>query len=357
LKIFDMTTSRLPQKNHLPESIARMLVILSLLGVVLIVGISPWRDTSNSVERVLEIHARVPEDGGWSPGDLSAQVGETLRMRLTSDDVMHGFAIGGEGLNGSPISVDVEPGKLTEVSLNFDQAGKYTYYCTRWCGVNHWRMRGTIEVGDPEDQVKQLSNPLYLALGLDLDAPHPAGYVPQAKPSAARGAMWGDALAEKYLDQGYFRSHSPAQIWKDLRSEPSMRGFSDQEIWDLVAFVWWTNTSSQMINEGEQLYAANCAACHGESGAGDGVMADQLADNTGMNIGTDHELGHTTVRPSDFTSAKDMLGASPAHLQGKILRGGMGTGMPYWGPIFSDEQTWALVDYLLTFQFDKEENP
>ena len=31
-----------------------------------------------------------------------------------------------------------------------------------------------------------------------------------------------------------------------------------------------------------------------------------------------------------------MLGASDAILEGKIIRGGMGTGMPYWGPIFTD---------------------
>ena len=30
-------------------------------------------------------------------------------------------------------------------------------------------------------------------------------------------------------------------------------------------------------------------------------------------------------QPVDFTDAKRMLGASPALLQGKILRGGMGT--------------------------------
>ena len=33
-----------------------------------------------------------------------------------------------------------------------------------------------------------------------------------------------------------------------------------------------------------------------------------------------------------------MLGASDAILEGKIMRGGMGTGMPYWGPIFTAEQ-------------------
>jgi len=46
-----------------------------------------------------------------------------------------------------------------------------------------------------------------------------------------------------------------------------------------------------------------------------------------------------------------MLTASPALLQGKIIRGGMGTGMPSWGLIYTEEQTWNLVDYLWTFQF------
>jgi mono/diheme cytochrome c family protein len=47
-----------------------------------------------------------------------------------------------------------------------------------------------------------------------------------------------------------------------------------------------------------------------------------------------------------------MLGASPALLQGKILRGGMGTGMPMWGSIFTEEEIEALVAYLYTFQFE-----
>ena len=47
-----------------------------------------------------------------------------------------------------------------------------------------------------------------------------------------------------------------------------------------------------------------------------------------------------------------MLGANSAILQGKIVRGGMGTGMPYWGPIFTEAQTWVLIGYLWTFQFE-----
>ena len=64
-------------------------------------------------------------------------------------------------------------------------------------------------------------------------------------------------------------------------------------------------------------------------------------------------FGHMTMAPTDFTDAVHMLSLSPARLQGKIIRGGMGTGMPFWGPIFTESQTWALADFLWSFQFGK----
>jgi mono/diheme cytochrome c family protein len=47
-----------------------------------------------------------------------------------------------------------------------------------------------------------------------------------------------------------------------------------------------------------------------------------------------------------------MLAASPALLEGKVLRGGMGTGMPMWGSIFAEEQIRDLIAYLYSFQFE-----
>ena len=66
----------------------------------------------------------------------------------------------------------------------------------------------------------------------------------------------------------------------------------------------------------------------------------------------DGAAGMTSQQPADFTNATRMLGASPAILQGKILRGGMGTSMPMWGSIFTEEQMWNLVAYLYSFQFE-----
>lgn len=70
---------------------------------------------------------------------------------------------------------------------------------------------------------------------------------------------------------------------------------------------------------------------------------------------TPAEISHTAssdlISPRDFTDSSQMLGATSALLEGKILRGGMGTGMPYWGTIFTNDELEALVNYLWTFQF------
>lgn len=325
------------------ERVARWLALLTALGLPLAVLLVGRRLEEVSVGRTIEIHGRMSEDGGWSPGDLTAAVGEPLYLRLTSDDVVHGFAVGMLGLP----EVEVRPGEITATSLVFDQPGKYVFYCTRWCGVNHWRMRGTIEVTGDAGGNDDPAQPLYMSLGLELDAPHSAAVLPTRRPSASLGAGLGVDVTGAVLTRDYYRRTSPAETWNALRTNAVLADLTDTAIWDLVARIWEQNTTPEKLREGERLYQANCAACHGETGRGDGVMASALAGDSLT------EFGHGTTSPADFSDGERMLGASPALLQGKILRGGMGTGMPYWGPIFTEDQTWALVDYLWTFQFQR----
>jgi mono/diheme cytochrome c family protein len=175
-------------------------------------------------------------------------------------------------------------------------------------------------------------------------------------PSAWRGALLNRAIPDEFTSRDYYLSHTPIDLWLALRSQPGNSGLTDQEVWDLVAFAWQSNTTPEQLKEGQALFAANCAACHGENGAGNGVFADQLAAG-GADGGSQEATGTHTQRPADFTDPSHMLSTSPAHLQGKIIRGGMGTGMPYWGPIFTEDQTWALVAYLWSFQFNLEALP
>lgn len=323
---------------------ARIFVIGVVAGLPLAALLARW------IRPVTELHARIAEAGGWTPADLTVAVGQPLHLRLTSDDVTHGFAIGQSDVP----ALDVEPGKVIEATITFDRPGKYVFYCTRWCGLGHWRMRGTIEVTGPSSELMAESPPLYVRLGINIDEKHEIENAPHEKPSAVRGASLGAIIPSGYLSTDYYRAHSPVEVWQSLRADPITEELTDADVWDLAAFVWRSNTSAEALAEGERVYAANCAACHGETGAGDGVAAKALVNKEREAM---TEFGHSVQAPADFTDAYRMFGASPALMQGKIIRGGMGTGMPYWGPIFTETQTWALVDYLWSFTFDYQEAP
>ena len=338
------------------EWFARALALLFAIGFPLAALVFA-RGEALSNKRVVDIHARMPERGGWSEDSLIVTAGQPLHLQLVSDDVMHSFKIG----QSDEPAIDLAPGEMVETTLNFDQPGKYTFYCTRWCGPNHWRMRGVIEVlpepGDPALENGEGIPPLYVTLGLDIDAPHPAEIVPQARPSLAQGASLNIDLPSIYLSKTFYRTHSPAQAWELLRRDSVTEGLSDQQVWDLVASIWFQNTSPEALERGKALYVENCAACHGENGAGDGVYAGSLASKEeGAHSMLDID-DSSLISPADFTDPASMLGASPAVLQGKIVRGGMGTGMPYWGPIFTGDQIWELVDTLYAFQFNVEVDP
>jgi mono/diheme cytochrome c family protein len=162
--------------------------------------------------------------------------------------------------------------------------------------------------------------------------------MPVGIPEAQRGKQFSALLPVKYLSTEYYLSHSPAQAYLELRGKPALSALGDGDIWDLVAYIWQSNTTPADVAEGQKLFAQNCAACHGEAGDGNGVFASNVNELTGKS-------------PAKLSDPATMLGASPALLQGKILRGGMGTGMPAWGPILTDQQTWDLISYLYTFQF------
>ncbi|MFH1027881.1 MAG: c-type cytochrome, partial [Pseudomonadota bacterium] len=331
-----------------PETLARLLILILVLGL----GAAVAADRLNARQDAVELHARIAEDGGWTPDVIHVTAGQPLHLRLTSDDVMHSFAIG----QSDQPAVDVLPGQVTNLTLIFDQPGTYTFYCTRWCGLNHWRMRGIIEVsGNDTKAIVPAGRPLYATLGLNIDAPHLAAAVPSGESSALRGAQFAGLLPGSqittYQSPDYYRSHSPFQTYLDLRAEPALSHLTDANVWDLVAFIWQSNTTLDGLAEGRRLYAQNCAACHGETGAGDGVFAAEVQSAFGQAMSTMQAAGGA---PANFTDPQTMLGASPALLQGKILRGGMGTGMPNWGPVFGDQQIWDLVAYLYTFQFQKE---
>jgi len=81
--------------------------------------------------------------------------------------------------------------------------------------------------------------------------------------------------------------------------------------------------------EEAQLYMANCAACHGVTGHGDGPVATYFKSNP-----------TAPVSPPDLTSQ-----TVRSHTDGElywILANGLGN-MPAFGDVLTDQQLWALV--------------
>jgi mono/diheme cytochrome c family protein len=140
-----------------------------------------------------------------------------------------------------------------------------------------------------------------------------------------------------------YQTTSPTALWKELRAEGSLKDLSDQDLWDVVAWEIQRHTTPQKLADAQDLYATNCAACHGESGQGNGVIVRGRPTMDPNQMGG---MGHSLVAPPDFTDPRVLLGASPALLEGKLIRGGMGTGMPAWGPILTGQQMDALIVYL-----------
>jgi mono/diheme cytochrome c family protein len=97
--------------------------------------------------------------------------------------------------------------------------------------------------------------------------------------------------------------------------------------------------TSATVARGKQVYDANCPQCHGTAGHGDGYGAPFLVPP-----------------PRDFTSGQFKFrttasGSLPTDddLFRTISRGSNGTGMPPWKYLLSDQDRWALVDYVKTF--------
>ncbi len=302
----------------------------------------------------IDIIAAAPEAGGFQPDIIRVPVGETVRLRFSVPDVTHGIAVGpGLGLDLG----QVEPGEVKEIETTFDRVGRYTLYCNTWCSPNHWRMRGTIEVYDPANpnalSMNDISDPVIESLmdrGVDIDAPHEAPVLPKGQPSAVRGAGIVDRLDTllpvELTSLAWRRTHSPAEAWALLLDV----GLAEAEAWDAVAYLWLEHVDPARLQTAASLYNKNCAACHGEIGNGEGPGADALA---AQKVGQQRNM-NMAAGPAAFADPNPMLGGTSDIYYAKVRRGGMGTGMPSFGPIFTPDETWLLVDYLWTFVFETD---
>jgi mono/diheme cytochrome c family protein len=97
--------------------------------------------------------------------------------------------------------------------------------------------------------------------------------------------------------------------------------------------------TAELVAKGKAVYEQNCAACHGVKGDGKSDAAAFLLP-----------------KPRDFQAAKFRMRSTPTGLLPTdvdlfraVSLGMGGTPMPPWKHMLSDEQRWAVVEYIKTF--------
>ena len=94
------------------------------------------------------------------------------------------------------------------------------------------------------------------------------------------------------------------------------------------AFAATPAQSPELLAKGKAAFATNCAMCHGDKGAGDGVAAGAL-----------------NPKPRDFTKGQFKLGSKPEEIFNTITKGIAGTPMPPF-PQVSEEDRWGLAYFV-----------
>lgn len=156
----------------------------------------------------------------------------------------------------------------------------------------------------------------------------------------------GDGAAASELPNGATILADPAigrqaspEVWFDVVKNGRMDKFmppwkdrlTDEQIWDAVAYALALSTSEAEINRGQEVWEQECAACHGERGAGDGPQVEtgwQLADLSDPAL----SAGQSLQAWYDVTAA--------------------GSGdMPGFHDKLPEADIWAALVYARTFSF------
>ena len=150
-----------------------------------------------------------------------------------------------------------------------------------------------------------------------------AGFLRDAKDVAQRLVAPNAASARLLLDSlaaAAARHAKPAEL--NALSKKFAAALGAAGALDLPTFL-------PDVLSGKQLFVQFCAACHGATGAGDGVRSPEFKP-----------------RPEPIGSAAHMHDVSPAHVYRVISVGVQGTMMIAWASALSVDDRWALVTYV-----------
>lgn len=192
-----------------------------------------------------------------------------------------------------------------------------------------------IPATEPASSLEATAAPSFIILSYPARLPSAARGQPLYQTNCARchGADGKGAVpgARNFNDLDYMRGENPGYFYAAVtEGRGEMPPFKDtltsDERWDVVSYVWHFSTGTETLALGKSLFETNCAACHG-------------TDGTGKVLGA-----------ADFTDLRLVDSLAPRDLY-LIVTQGKGS-MPAWQGRLSQNERWAVIDYLRTFSYD-----
>ena len=130
------------------------------LPLVVLTAVVAWSarsliqlDEASSPVRTIQVIAhrwwwevRYPAERITTANELALPVGQTIRLRLQTADVIHSFWVPELGRKA-----DMVPGRTTKLELTADRPGTYLGECQEYCGLQHARMRFRVDAMSPGD--------------------------------------------------------------------------------------------------------------------------------------------------------------------------------------------------------------
>ena len=115
---------------------------VAMTALLLVINVASFQGgdqpPANAPGRVIPITAK---RFNFTPAQITLKKGETVTLRLTSEDVTHGFYL-------KPLKLDetIDAGKTKDVTVTPQVAGTFTTICDHFCGSGHGNMHMTIVV-------------------------------------------------------------------------------------------------------------------------------------------------------------------------------------------------------------------
>ncbi|HEV7302343.1 MAG TPA: cytochrome c oxidase subunit II [Tepidisphaeraceae bacterium] len=205
--------------------------------------------------------------GKREKNELHVPLGRPVKLRMTSEDVIHSFA-----LPAFRAKHDVVPGRYTEMWFTPTEAGTYYLFCTEYCGTLHSGMVGRLVVMGEQEYAAWLTN------SVADEAPHLAGAKlfeqfscitchGQQAPTLAniygtpRRVVRGGKTVEVFADEDYVRRailNPQAELVEGYPPlMPTYQGIlTEDQVNQLIAYVKSLNDTNSSRPEGRPVDAA-----------------------------------------------------------------------------------------------------